>query len=358
MRSSWALLVCVALGVTAVDVARAATFCVDTSAELRTALMTASTNSESDVIRIRTGMYATADGGAAFAYSTSQNFDLTLSGGWLPVAMFPCLLQSNALYATVLNGSGVRSVLRITPSAGTTGDITVENLTLRDGLAAESGGGLSFGLGGYMGDVVIDRVVFDRNEATLFGGGLSGSADGGTLSISNSLFLGNTCGSNFCAASITVNAASPTSVRALFGNNTIVGNACVGGAPGCTTGGVRYGGSARAAFYNNAFAFNGGIGLGIFSASLDLYGNNIVNYSGTPANMGFNLALTNPLFVDDASDDYRLRYDSPLRNAGTAGYPLGAIDLIGADRVNEFEPDIGAFENDEVTFRDSFETQI
>jgi hypothetical protein len=53
--------------------------------------------------------------------------------------------------------------------------------------------------------------------------------------------------------------------------------------------------------------------------------------------------------------DYRLRFESPLRNAGTDGYTLGPLDLDGRNRLNEAQFDIGAYENREVMLRDGFE---
>lgn len=82
------------------------------------------------------------------------------------------------------------------------------------------------------------------------------------------------------------------------------------------------------------------------------------NFSGTPVAMSNNTSLTDPGFVDPFSVDYRLRFDSPLRNAGTGGFALGSFDFNGDARLNDGQFDVGAFENDEIVLDDGFETVL
>ena len=61
----------------------AATFCVSNSAELQSALQTASTNADaSDLIKLRAGTYVSPAGG----FGRNQTFDgeesITIEGGW------------------------------------------------------------------------------------------------------------------------------------------------------------------------------------------------------------------------------------------------------------------------------------
>jgi hypothetical protein len=348
-------IVAAALALAPVASLHAATFCVNTVTELRDALTTAGANGENDTIRIKAGTYTPSDGGNAFSYSTSQNFDLTLEGGWITF-IADCGLRLEDATGTVLSGADTRRVLGMLGSSGTSGTMTVRNLTLRDGFA-DTGAGLDIGgPAGFVGNLVIDRVILRNNLAMSFGGGLRATADGGTLTLTNSLFLGNRCDSNHCAASLTVNAASSATVRAFVGGNTIVANSCSSIAPPtCETAGVRIGGDASAAIYNNAFAFNVEADLRIQSPGLGLFNNNVEVVIGTPGTSSGNLALSDPLFVNPPGGDYRLQFTSPLRNAGTAGYPTGSLDLDGAPRLNEVQYDIGAYENCEVVFSDGFE---
>ena len=337
--------------------AEAASFCVVDGAELRQALSTAAGNGESDRIRLRSGSFSVTTSSVAFYYFTSESFDLEISGGWVSVGPQPCLAQTGRADATVLSGSGVRQVLSLGGASGTSGNISVSNLTIRDGDSAQQGAGLNLGgIAGFVGDLSVSNVVFDGNVSATFGGGLTAGADGGVLKLINNLFLRNKCGSDYCAANLTVNAASASSYRAFFSYNTVVANICTPGAPpSCDTAGVRIGGSARSLFIGNAFAFNAGADLKLQNLTSDVYNNNVVDILGSPAASGGNLSLSNPLFVDPFSADYRLMFASPLRNAGSAAIGLPAVDLDGAPRLNDYQYDIGAFENQDHLFGSSFE---
>jgi hypothetical protein len=333
--------------------AQAATFCVDTGPELQQALMTAASNGEADTVKVELGIYE-GSSAVAFAYSSSQNFAVTVAGGYLP----GCALQFPDPSLTELSGSDARQVLSMQGTSASSGAQALSNLTIRDGSTSQPGAGLVIGGGaGFSGTVSVSRVVFSRNVSTSFGGGMSLYSEG-LVNILNNLFLLNRCSIGNCAFTATVNASSPTGFRAYFGNNTIVGNACTSGS-GCSFTGARYGGSASSVFYNNVFAANalGDLALQNFSGgSTELYNNNVVSISGTPpALMAGNIAFANPQFVDLLNDDLRPTFDSPLRNAGISEFALLHQDLAGVDRVNEFRVDIGAYENVQRIFLDGFE---
>lgn len=336
----------------------AAEFCVTTSAELQQALMVAASNGEADTIKIETGTYTGSGGAVAFAYSTAQNSSIALAGGYTSNPPVLCARQFLQPGATVLSGSDARQVLKLSGASGTTGVQSLSNLTLRDGFTSQPGAGLSIGGGGgFAGNIVVSRVIIERNVSTSFGGGLALYTEG-IANVRNNLFLLNRCSSSNCAITATVNAASPGTTRAFFGNNTIVGNQCTSGAS-CTATGARFGGSARALFYNNVFAANGNGDLDLFSfggASVDLYYNNYVTLTGTaPASTVGNISFANPQFVDLLNDDLRPTLGSPLRNAGTDEFVLQSTDLAGVQRINEGRVDIGAYENIDRIFADAFE---
>lgn len=338
---------------------QAATFCVGNSAELDQALETAAVNSANDTIRIKSGTY-TGTGNLAFGYNTSQNFALTIAGGYLSSPP-NCATQSKNPGLTVLSGSNQRKVLNLFALSGNGGQ-SVSNLTIRAGVTppAQSGSaGLHMGgTGGFDGTLVVSRVVFDRNTSVDYGGGLI-LGGFGIVSVINNLFLLNRCGANGCAMAATVNSSTPSEFTAFFGNNTFVGNACSAGAPStCTTGGARIGGVARAVFYNNLFAANGGAGLKVDNSVTDLYNNNIVSIIGTPALMSGNLNFANPQLVDLINDDARLQPDSPMRNAGTPLFVLLTSDLDGNARVADSIVDIGAYEFDDSFFLNGFEQPV
>lgn len=338
--------------------AHAADFCVNTSAQLQQAFTTAGTNGEADRIRIEIGTYAGSSGNVAFAFYSSENFSLQVSGGWIsnPPSMM-CFENSNQPDLTVLTGSDERQVLKLDGAAGTSGALSLSTLTIRDGFTSQAGAGLAIGGGGFSGSVVVNHVVIQRNVSTMVGGGMRLFSEG-IVSVRNNLFLLNRCAFSNCAIIATVNAADSSTTRAFFGNNTIVGNQCTSGST-CTDTGARFGGSARAVFYNNVFAANSNGDLNLFSfsgGSVDLYNNSIVSITGTaPTVMSGNIAFANPQFVDLLNDDLRPTLTSPLRNAGTDLFALQSLDLAGVARVNESIVDIGAYENNDLIFANQFD---
>lgn len=338
--------------------ATAAEFCVGTNATLQQALMMAGSNGEADTIQIEAGTY-TGSSAVAFAYSTSEDSSVSVSGGWYSIPPDqPCVRQVSNPGATVLSGSDTRQVLKLSGSASSSGTLSVSNLTIRDGFTSQQGAGLDIGGGaGFTGNIVVTRVIFDRNTSTTFGGGMKIYTEG-IANVRNNLFLLNRCSDANCAFSFTVNATDSSTTRVFIGSNTVVGNACTSGAS-CSNGGGRFGGSARALFYNNVFAANiaSDIALASFSGgSVDLYYNNYVSLSGTlPSQEVGNISFANPGFVDLLNDDLRPTLDSPLRNAGTEDFVLSSLDLNGEARINEGRVDIGAYENIDRIFADSFE---
>ena len=219
----------------ALHAAHAATFCVDTSAQLRDALTEAGSNGANDVIRIKTGTY-TFDFpfiAVAFSYETSQDFDITLQGGWTGNDGV-CSRRFLNPASTVLSGSGSSAVLRMTGADGSAGDMIIDQLTIRDGNSTEYGAGLRIGgrsaAGGFNGDLVIERVFFDNNNSGAWAAGLAVETNGG-IRVRNSVFHGNSCDVKACAGEFVSFADDPEQVRNTFGNNTLVGNVCNDDAP-------------------------------------------------------------------------------------------------------------------------------
>ena len=350
-----------ALAAARAEPAHGATFCVDTGAELQAALSAAADNGVNDVIKLEGGLY-TGGAAVAFAYNnTSDDSSVVISGGWLSLgAMFPCVSQSFGPGASVLSGQGARPVLRASGGPGRSGAITIDNLTIRDGLSAGDAAGLDVGqTGGFSGNVLVDRVDVDGNTPAPIGGGGRIGSDGGQVTLRNSLFRNNRCGGFGCAVTVFVSFGNPASLRGYIGNNTFVDNQCSLGAPATCFGGIDVAGSARQALYNNLFFDGDGTDVYLGSANVLLFNNNLTLLDGdAPLAQGGNKNVHDPGFVDAANQDYRLESGSSLRDAGTAGYGSGAKDFDGKPRLNGPQYDVGAFENDNLLFGDSFEPQI
>ena len=62
--------------------AAAATYCVNDGSELRSALVAAGNNGANDEIRVATGTHEVNSGDTAFAYTTNENFGLSIIGGY------------------------------------------------------------------------------------------------------------------------------------------------------------------------------------------------------------------------------------------------------------------------------------
>jgi hypothetical protein len=345
--------------------AHATTYCVNTTLDLLDALNEAGSNGESDVVRIKAGTYSNAFPFlvAAFTYSTSQIHVLKLEGGWAGNGD-ACSRRLRSPTATVLTGSGSKTVLWLSGAGGSLADIVVEQLTIREGYSNDYGAGLRIGgdagPGGFNGDLVIDRVYFDNNYSTAGAAGMSVRTNGG-VRVSNSVFRSNSCGLNACAGEFYSYSPDYVEVRNTFENNTLVGNVCNDDAgSSCVTGGFLVDGlpnnMPRTSVHNNLFALNDGNDLELANSShADVLFNNINQMAGVPEGYAGNLNIINPRFVSLLDDNFRLMPDSPMRNAGAAGFPYGDDDFDGAIRVQEDQIDIGAFEFSERIFADGFD---
>ncbi len=338
--------------------ARAGFFCVTNGAELRDALTTAASNQENDLIQLVAGTYTVSSGAVAFGYYTSENFNVWVEGGYAALNGNPCGRWTNDPRLTVLDGQGARQVLRMLASGASQGNIVVRALTVRNGHATHNGGGAALGGNAtYQGKVDVDRVLFDHNRSDTSGGALSISSPAGTVYVRDSEFWANGALIDATALEITAYRA-PSSGNAVFvGNNTFVANQCSTGADPACAGTLRIGGDASAVVYNSVFAFTEEPHLYLDNDVISLHANAYLNTAGrAPAQSVGNLLVTNPDFVSPFTHDFRLLATSPLRDVGTAAFELGLWDNDGNDRVNGAQVDIGAYEYQEMTFTDGFES--
>lgn len=333
--------------------------CVGSADDLTHALSTlsnASTNDDSDEIRIRTGTYHAPAAGWIGSVTTHHN--LTIRGGYTDAG---CTQQTLDASLTILDGNNMVGVLEIDTPLLPDSDIEVSGLTFRNGHGGSpfqsNAGGLKIGDPNPIsqGRILVERNIFRDNTAVGNGfskavGGLLAATDGDSLIVRGNLFFNNRS-PNAAAADLESNNAIDVA------NNTFVDNTATDTTATTrvmldyfTFGGLR--------LDNNIF-FGNATGPGAFDLNLSpqpfaglkgatLANNDIESPTGTA------VAESGTKHVDPqyaGPGDFRLRATSPLIDAGVANPTggLSSIDLDGAARVAGARVDIGAYEHAAVT---------
>ncbi|HST09558.1 MAG TPA: right-handed parallel beta-helix repeat-containing protein [Terriglobales bacterium] len=252
---------------------------------------------------------------------------------------------------TVIDGGLVNTVVTI---SNTGANVTLSNVTIRNGLAA-NGGGISNGA-----TLTVNNCIISGNYAGTSGGGIYSS---GTLTISKSTFSGN--GASNTGGGVYIYSGTATINNSTFSGNSVSplplhrnrssgGGISNGGTltvnnstiSGNTVGGVAYGGGIHnygaLTISNSTLSGNSagaGGGIYIYSGTATLQ-NSIVanspsggNCFGTMTSNGYNLSSDNSCNINNAGDlnntDPKL---GPLQNNGgptqTMALPSGsrAID--------------------------------
>jgi len=365
----------------------AAVMCVDpggggTHTSLQTALDTAETNGEDDVIKVVQGTYT-----GNFTYSSSEGYNITLEGGYTSGCASRVVNPAN----TILDGGGSGRVLELShvgymviegftvqggntvdssgggiyalslPSSITdnSGDIIINNNIIMGNNAAEkSGGGIHAGSftnsAGTAGNITLTNNIITGNSANELGGGIlvqstSGAGTAGDVTIANNIITGNSA--QDASGGIQPYAGYGGTLNII--NNTIVGNTSSSG-----PGGIYLGNSEQGIIinvYNNIIWGN----IGIWGADIQIYGtggtansyNNVYadmygSWTGEGGNETFNPHFVDPGHWDDKgtpadpSDDvwvngnYHLRPSSPCIDTGLNSAPgIPSKDFEGNDRI-------------------------
>lgn len=346
------VLLCAASGV------RAADFCVSTPAEFQAAYTTAKANGEANVIRLRSGTYATPASGLGSASPFDFDYEspgpLVIEGGWSALEAIPCAVQGTDPAATVIDGMQLNRGLRI--SVGNDNlDITVRNLTFQGGRSLTSvsndrGAGLALsGSASYVGDIFIERCIVRDNAALLLAGGLY-ITTGGTVNVRNNLFTGNTA--PFAAA---VYVLDNTGLLVVVVNNTITGNVATNTTAQAAA--MANEGPTNRVITNNILWHNTTAGqTDVLGAQGIYYKNLIETMFGTPQPGSDKNIAVDPDFV--GATDFRLMSSSAAMDAGDSS-PYGGVstvDLAGQVRISGPAIDLGAYEADsDRLFRDGFD---
>jgi hypothetical protein len=356
--------------------ASAATYCVGTVAELRSAL-TAAQAAGDDEIRIRTGSYAVD---STLIYNSTLPGWLVIGGGYMEGGGLPCGARSLNAGSTVLDGQGLRQIMILAhqPPAGTTSStrMVVDNLSFANGVGSgfQRGGGLNVFLlpDSAVNELWLENLVF-RGNSGYFAGGLNASVANGMIRLVNSLFDSNSApDSVFGHAALGVSASPPAYDNAIVvANSTFARGSCLGntgGPRGCGlsifTGTGLSAAIANSVFHDNAIAdlttqITAPTGTERVTVSDSLMPVDIGNLPRT-----IERALTgDPRFVDVTAGNFTPREDSALIDRGMlpipGAYPqFNGFDVAGGFRNRFGGIDVGALERQSVdrVFADGFES--
>lgn len=380
-----------------------ATICVPDDMDLQSALNTAADNGEDDIIRVVQGTYT---GNFTYTASSTENFDLTLQGGFTSDCSSREVDPSN----TVLDGGGTGRVLTFLTIVGNTGaSATVDGFTIQNGNVFDplSGGGIFASLPGpitlthndisnntaqYAGGVYTkgSSTTFTNNTITnntasfRAGGGVY--ADEGSITFINNTISNNTAsddgGGVYAEGDSTFTNNIITGNSSKYGggvfawrtiiitNNTIAYNSTTATIP--SGGGLYiylYSDLSTASIYNNIIYGNIRVGATIPD---DVFNNpdadnngiiSIVNicYNDFTSLSGFLAVNTgvgcqdvpnsgnidaDPLFVNPGAGDFHLQDGSPCINIGYNSAPsIPSEDKDGFPRIMDAAVDMGAYES-------------
>jgi hypothetical protein len=242
-----------------------------------------------------------------------------------------------------------------------TNNTTITGFTLTGGATLiYPGSGLDYGRVQSGGGVYcesgtsVSNCIMTGNCAYTGGGG----ASGGTLF--NCVLVGNCSGGGGAASSSTLNNCIVSGNSASYGGGITfsTANNCLltGNSAAQTGGGSDYGTLNNCTVVDNVALVSGG---GAFDATLN---NSIVYNNSAPAEPNYKYEtmqyccttplaagpgnFTNaPIFIDEASGNFRLQTNSPCINAGNNLLAIGPIDLDGHPRIFSGAVDIGAYES-------------
>lgn len=365
-------------------VASGEVFNVSTVEAFQTALLTAQTNGQDDTINL-SGIYNVDDlPGTTLNYTADDD----------PVENYALTIQATNGTATIDGGGKQALKIETFISGESTADahVTIKGLTIKYGLISSemfTGGGLYvrtqnanilvescyfvsnrathiyndpnaggvFLKAGGSGSIIVKKNTFIGNNANGFGGGLY-TVGGNPNQIVDNLFVGNE--GSTAGGAVYMN--SPTEL--IFQNNTLVANGNDGCDPSRCGGGGLYvrlwGESASVKIFNNIFWTNTsatGKGDDVYlendadgnstGAVVNVWNNDYIDLDyevvdGLSTNDNLH---QDPVFVNTATNNYRLEAGSPCIDIGTnQDWMTGELDLDGNARVFNGIVDLGAYE--------------
>jgi uncharacterized repeat protein (TIGR02543 family) len=225
---------------------------------------------------------------------------------------------------------------------GVTGTINLDNNSFTDGWAFDGSGGIEISA---LGTINVTNNTFTGNFSDM-GSGAAYIGGAGTITMTNNIISHNTSdtgygGGVFLAASGTLN----------FSNNTVAYNDTPNAGTGMI---IDLHPPGVANIYNNIIWHNYSYGpdreddLVIGNpagTTVNLFNNNFDQSSWTSPIDPSNLNNVDPLFVNAAGGNFRLRFNSPVINMGSNSAPgLPDYDFDGLPRILYGIVDMGAYE--------------
>ena len=356
--------VALAMSMAPITATVAAMYCVNNPTELQSALSAAAASSTDDEVRLVRGFYGPAQ---TLVYNSPNPGWIFVLGGY----DVGCSGRSGDARTTVLDGGLARQVLQMTfnpPGATAQGPrIGVDNFTVQNGVGSGfvRGGGIALAsYGTAQAELWVDNLIV-RNNSGYFGGGADLYAVRGLVRVANSLFVGNAAPTSAFGHLSTVvsNTDVGNGTGVIIANSTFVnGNCASQGGRGCGIG-LALPTGIRADVINSVF-WNNAISDLTIENGLTAGGSAFIDYSVVGGITG-NLAptISNPIsadpgFVDAAGGDFHLRDSSALINRGLGAppfYSFNGFDIDGNVRIRSATLDLGAYENQNVVFGNSFE---
>ncbi|GEM_PF-2325039 len=338
-----------------------ATFCVTDRQGFDAALQQSWQNAEDDAIRLVIGTYGPPTQPGAFNVAELGHALLIEGGYQSPEDGAPCSVRTDDPTLTAFDGNATGTLLRIDSFPGS-GDVTLRNLTLRNGLAAGLTSALELlGAGGNV--LTIENAIVSANRGIVFQ--FNGqpyytpaiwlAAEQGGIVVRNVVFAHNEAPAGVLPILVT-RYAPPPGGDVIFNNVTVIG---ADNLPG-----IHFDVEGSLSIANGIFWGSGAAELDIVqntgTVALDHNDIGIANLSLNTSSLLDETDTLNvdPGFVAADSDDFRLRPDSPLRDAGNPAAlgGIGLTDAAGMPRLAFGSVDIGAYEvPDDTLFRDGFE---
>lgn len=341
---------------------KAATYCVSTSIQLQSALNSANTNNQNNLIKIVQGIYFTP--GSAFTYNLGggkpPGRNLEISGGWWPASGFlPCSQQNPNAFSTVLDGNNSNGVMQIRTENYS--KITINNLTFSHGISGAGGGLHVYSLlsNTEFKSFDLDHCAFLNNEATVASALHVSGFD--QVSVKNSLFV-----KNHAVLAATVHLGQGDGYGIFFTNNTVTENTVSDNSLSTAGVNINVSESVLSALFNNILWNNDNSDLNLVGyGTHHLYHNNIGIRTGNALHddVGNMSIVPDFPFLVSEPYNYTLSLSSPLVNAGmhpSATLPqswfLGSNDMLGRIRKQDGVVDIGALETTpDLIFMNGFE---